>query len=105
MLQMFINDFRSVPKWILRKFSATTYHSRPRACQNSERPNFTQKILGRVILDQKMAVESKKTGFRGISRAQMCQNLPFIPEKHQKSPNFPVEFKNLTRFFSTLKCM
>ena len=53
-------------------FSATTYHSRPKACKNSERSNFAQKILERVISGQKMAVESKNIGFRDIYVAQMC---------------------------------
>ena len=62
----------NAPKMLYDTFSATTYHSRPKACQNSERSNFAQKILERVISDQKMAVESKKTGFRDIAVAQMC---------------------------------
>ena len=36
-----------------------------------ENTTFAQKILKRVILDQKMAVESKKMGFRTIAVAQM----------------------------------
>ena len=47
-------------KSIYDRFSATTYLLRTKACENSERSTFAQKILKRVILDQKMAVESKK---------------------------------------------
>ena len=80
------------------RFSATTYLLRTKACENSERSTFAKKILGRVILDQKMAVESNKTGFKTIAVAQMCEKLTFI-QKNTQNHQF---FRIISAKFSTL---
>ena len=73
MLKIKTDEAKSMKIYTYYRFSATTYLLRPKACENSDRSTFAQKTLERVILDQKLAVESKKkTGFRMIAVVQIC---------------------------------